>query len=423
MNTVSRGWPAFQRLWVATASANLADGFLLAAVPLIALSLTRDPLVITGLTVVQYIPWLFFSFPAGVLADLRDRTKLMRLANIVRVLVLTSLAIAALLGLLSLPVLFVGVFIMGVAETLYDNTSSAVVPSIVADDQLERANGRLQATYTLANSFIGPPLGGVLAGFAVAAPLFLGAAGYILALVLLLFVPSVRAVGSDEIGAAERGFVGPMRDGWKVFHQSRPLVALCILAAVGNAVSASAYSLVPLFVVDTLKAPASTYGLVLAGGAIGALLGGALGDRVASRVPSGVMLLGTTIASGATLAVLALAAHPIVVSALMAIDGFLIMAQSVVLVSARARLIPDAAMGRVTAVFRSFSLGASVIGAFAGGLAARFASIDVVFVVGGLVLALLAIFLMRPLGTARLQAAIKEVSARPATSATHMEAM
>ncbi len=410
MHSNNPGWPLFRRLWAATAAANLADGFLLAAVPLIALSLTRDPLLITTVTVVQYIPWLFFSFPAGVLADLRDRTSLMRVANAARAVILALLAAAAAAGVLTLPVLFVAVFVAGVAETLYDNTSSAVVPNVVDDDQLERANGRLQATYTLGNSFIGPPLGGMLFALAISAPLLVGAVGYGLAFGLLLLVPKVRASGSDELDAAHRGFVKPMREGWLVFSRSRSLVALCVLAGAGNAVSAGAYSLLPLFVVEDLKAPAATYGLVLAGGAVGAVLGGALGDRIAARLPAGVVLLGSTGISGLVVAAFALSWNPAALAVLMALDGFLIMAQSVVLVSSRARLIPDAAMGRVTAVFRSFSLGASVLGAFFAGVLARITDTSTVFVAGGVALVFLAVSLLRPLGGQRLAHDIERIS-------------
>lgn len=411
MRTGDRGWTAFRRLWAATAAANVADGFLLAAVPLIALTLTRDPLLIAGLAAMQYVPWLLFSLPVGVLADLGDRTRLMRIANLVRVATLVCLTVLALLGFLSLPVLYVAVLIMGLAETLYDNTSSAVVPSIVDDDVLERANGRLQATYTLGNSFVGPPLGGLLFGLAVAAPLAFGAGGYTVALVLLLFLPSLRAQRSAETGGGDHRVLSSMAEGWRIFRGSRSLVSLCVLAGVGNAVSAAAYGLLPLLLVEQLGAPSSVYGLVLAGGAVGAVSGGWLGDRVAARVPPGAILLGTTVASGLTVACFAVVPNPVLLAALMAVDGFIVMTQSVVLVSSRARLIPDAAMGRVTALFRSLSMGAAVVGGLAGGLLAKFTTINLVFAIGGALLVVLAVALSRPLRTARLRAEIADARA------------
>lgn len=407
------GWLTFRRLWMATAAANVADGFLLAAVPLLALTLTRDPLLIAGLTAMQYVPWLLFSLPAGVLADLHDRTRLMRLANLVRIVTLAALAVLAGLGELDLPVLYVGVLVMGMAETLYDNTSSAVVPSIVEDRVLERANGRLQATYTLGNSFIGPPLGGLLFGLAIAAPLAFGALGYAVAFVLLLLLPSLRARSHEPERSEPSGVMTATLEGWLIFRRSGALVALCVLAGVGNAVSASAYGLIPLVLVQRLEAPASVYGLVLAGGAVGAVLGGWLGDRIAARFPPGAILIGTTAVSAGVIACFAVAPKPIVLALLMALDGFLVMTQSVVLVSTRARLIPEAAMGRVTALFRSFSLGAGVVGGLAGGLLARSTSISAVYLAGGVLLLALSFGLAKRLSSAALRTEIASARRQP----------
>ena len=407
------GWETFRRLWIATAAANVADGFLLAAVPLLALTLTRDPLLIAGLTAMQYVPWLLFSLPAGVLADLHDRARLMWLANLVRILALTALALLAGFQLLSLPVLYVGVLVLGLAETLYDNTSSAVVPSIVEDRLLERANGRLQATYTLGNSFVGPPLGGLLFGLAIAAPLAFGALGYAVAFALLLLLPSLRAPTADPDENGPSGVMTATKEGWLIFRRSKALVALCVLAGVGNAVSAAAYGLIPLVLVQRLDAPPSLYGLVLAGGAVGAVLGGLLGDRVAARFPPGAILIGTTAVSAAVIACFAVVPHPIALAVLMALDGFLVMTQSVVLVSTRARLIPAVAMGRVTALFRSFSLGAGVVGGLAGGLLARGTSIGTVYLAGGALLLALSVRLARRLGSAALRAEIASARPRP----------
>ncbi len=71
----------------------------------------------------RYVPWLLFLLPSGVLADLHDRTLLMRIANLVRILTLTGLALLAGFGQLNLPLVYAGVLVMGLAETLYDNTS------------------------------------------------------------------------------------------------------------------------------------------------------------------------------------------------------------------------------------------------------------------------------------------------------------
>ncbi|MGW0885722.1 MFS transporter [Streptomyces sp. NPDC002671] len=141
--------------------------------------------------------------------------------------------------------------------------------------------------------------------------------------------------------------------------------------------------------VERLDASPSTFGLVLTGGAVGAFLGGMYGDRVGKLTRPGTTLLWTTVVSGAATAAVGLADHVVALSALMALDGFVVVTQSVIAVSLRARLIPDHMLGRVTAVFRTLSTGASALGAVLGGLLARALGLSWPFIiVGAIVIAL-----------------------------------
>jgi MFS family permease len=71
-------------LWAGTAAANLADGMTLAAAPLRAAGLTRDPLLVSGLVVAQRLRWFLFTLISGVLVDRFDRRKLLVAANAMR---------------------------------------------------------------------------------------------------------------------------------------------------------------------------------------------------------------------------------------------------------------------------------------------------------------------------------------------------
>ncbi|WP_433501781.1 MFS transporter (plasmid) [Sphaerimonospora sp. CA-214678] len=396
-------WRRFQRLWSATATSNLADGILLAATPLVALTLTRDPVAITAITAIQYLPWLLLSIPMGTLADRVDRVLLLRIASIIRAAGVGLLAVGLVTGYLHIAMLYGLALVFGIAETLYDNTSSALVPSIVADHQLERANGRLQATYTVANSFVGPPLGSGLFALAIAAPFALGAVGYAAAFLLMLMLPIARRKTAHD-GPAPR-FLEDLREGVRGFAKSSMLIALCMLFSVGNLVSSATYSLLSLTVVERLHATPATFGLVLAGGAVGAFLGGVFGDRVGAITRPGTTLVWTTVVSGLATASLGWVDSVVALSALMAVDGFVVMAQSVVAVSLRARLIPDHMQGRVIAAFRTLSTGASALGAVAGGLLARAVGLSWPFFIGGGVLVVLGPVLFRWLSNDRIAAA------------------
>lgn len=106
--------------------------------------------------------------------------------------------------------LCVASLLLGCAEVLRDNTAQSLMPSVVRRDQLEKANGRLWAAETTMNSFVGPPLGGLLVAVALALP-FLFNAGLLAVSAAMVFALagsfSARAVGdraSDRSTGAVR---------------------------------------------------------------------------------------------------------------------------------------------------------------------------------------------------------------------------
>ena len=130
-------------------------------------------MLIALIAVAQRLPWLLFSLPAGVITDRVDRRKLMVAMDVVRAAVITAVAVAVLAagdvlptpaeitsgvaddGNLSLYfVLVAAAMLMGMAEVLRDNAAQTFMPSIVAADQLERANGNLWGAEMAMNSLL-----------------------------------------------------------------------------------------------------------------------------------------------------------------------------------------------------------------------------------------------------------------------------
>src|SRR6478735_11995441 len=154
----------FGKLWTAAAFSNLADGLGRTAVPLIATTLTRDPLAISVIGALAFLPWLIFGLPAGMIVDRFDRRIVMAVANTVRGGAALALAVFTVTGTLSIWALFAGTLVFGLGETLFDNATNAVIPGVVKREQLDRANGWMQAAQVTIDSFIATPIGGVLFG-------------------------------------------------------------------------------------------------------------------------------------------------------------------------------------------------------------------------------------------------------------------
>src|SRR6478609_2204842 len=90
-----------RRFWTllsASFLANLSDGIFQIALPLLAVSVTKEPGLVAGVTVASRLPWLVFALIAGALADRLDRRRTMVLVDAGRVILLGGLTIAVVAG-------------------------------------------------------------------------------------------------------------------------------------------------------------------------------------------------------------------------------------------------------------------------------------------------------------------------------------
>ena len=175
---------------------NLADGVFKVALPLLAIRITRSPALVAGVQLVQTAPWLLGALHIGALVDRIDRRRAMVLANAARSAFVAVPAILVAFDAGGCGCSTWQPLGTGVAEVFYDTAGQSMLPSIVARDQLDRANGRLFAVELGAQEFAGPPLAGVLVAVALAVPLAASAGLWVIALALLATLPGASALGA-----------------------------------------------------------------------------------------------------------------------------------------------------------------------------------------------------------------------------------
>src|SRR5215218_6090126 len=122
-----------RRLIAASACSNLADGALQTVMPLVALSITRDPGAFATVALVGRLPWLLVALPAGALVDRWDRRRTMLLVNAGRVALLGTLTVVVAGSGQQLWMLCAVAFVLGVGETLFDTAGQSIVPTLVRD--------------------------------------------------------------------------------------------------------------------------------------------------------------------------------------------------------------------------------------------------------------------------------------------------
>ncbi|MEU4742897.1 MFS transporter [Actinosynnema sp. NPDC023658] len=383
----------FTRLWWSQGLSNLGDGLVLAAVPLLAVVVTRDPLLIGGITVAQFLPWLVFTLPAGALADRIDRRLIMFWGNLVRAVGFGLLVLTLVTDLRSIVVLYVAVFLAGTAETLVDNAALTVPPRLVERKDLERANGRLFATQSAINSFIGPPAGAAL--FALSAVLVFSTSAGLFALAALAAVtlPRMLPTASDTSGSRHSPgeVVRSIKEGWSFFWQHRLLRRVAFISASINFFSSATTSLLVLLATGPLGVPASWYGFFIAVPAVGAIVGSLIAAKVVPAIGGGLVTWLAALGPAASYAALGLSTNIVLIEAFMFFAAVATALNQIVVSTLRQAAVRDELLGRVTAAYRLIVLGAVPVGALFGGAVARWRGTEATFVVSAIGLTIAAI--------------------------------
>lgn len=396
----------FWRLLIASAVSNLGDGIVRTAIPLLAITLTRDPLLVGALTSLSFLPWLLFAIPSGALVDRMDRRRAMSSANLVRAGVVTMLVAAIAIDQVSLVLLYIVTFVLGVAETVYDSASRAMLPQVVRRDQLDRANGPLSSAEVVTQAFLAAPAGSLLFAWLVIAPFVSAAVAYLLAALLILsIVGNLRPARDGRAQTGSTTIRADIREGLRWLRGHELLRGLAVIVGLVAAAETMADSLLVLYVVDTLGLPESAFGVFLVSFGVGGLLGGLAAARIAAKLGRiATLVLSSAVTGGAAIGI-GLTSNVWVGAAFFGAVALSVSVFNVLSISLRQALIPEQLFGRVQGAYRTLVWGLIPIGALLGGVVARLTSVPATFVISGVLQVVLAILLWRLLRRHRLQIA------------------
>ncbi len=357
---------AYWRLWWAVGIDNIGDGAFAAAVPLLAVTITRDPRLVSVVSAATYLPWLLLSLPGGALVDRHDRVGLMWRSQAIQAVIVSAVAVLAALGHIGIPVLAITAFGLGACEVVFANAAQAILPDLVAKPLLHKANGNQQTITTIGQQFLGPPIGSLLFAVAVALPFGLDAGSFALSAALLATLPRHGRRHAEH---------PPMRTaiaaGLRWLARHRLLRTLAILLGVNTFCFQLGAATLVLLATQTLHLSARGYGLLLAGAALGSLLGGLLNARVVQQIGALPALLTALGANAVIFVGIGLSPNAVVLAALLAGNGFVTTLWNIVTVSLRQQIVPSELLGRVNSVYRMLGWGLIPLGALTGGLVAH----------------------------------------------------
>lgn len=379
----------FRWLWAGSTAGNLADGIAFVAIPLVATTLTSSPTLIAGLSLAYSLVRMLLVVPIGVLVDRIDRRLLMWAPNVIRGGVLLALSTAFAVGAGSLPLLYAAFMLVGVLEVAADNAAISVLPDLVADEDLDRANGRIATAQLVADEFVGPPFGGFLFALAVAAPLAATGALYAAAGLLFLALPrrSPRIAEDADPQARPPVMWRAAAEGARWIRGRQLLLGLAVTGGLASVAYMMTFSILVLYATDLLALDAPGYGLLLAVSSLGGLLGSLVAAKLRAsfgyqRVIPGALALGAVTMGG-----LYLTENAIVAALLLAAYILHVTVWNILVVSLRQRLVPEPLRGRTNSLFKLAGLVGLVMGAAIAGPLAEYAGLAAPFGVAALIFA------------------------------------
>jgi MFS family permease len=237
------------------------------------------------------LPVFLFSLPAGALADIVDRRRMLMTIQAVMAILAAALGIVVLAGEITATGLLAFTFALGICAALLAPVWQAIVPSLLPKAELAPAIA-LNSVGINVSRAIGPALGGaVIVAMGVAWPFLLNAVSFLAVISAVLW--GRPAPAPKRHLPAER-FWNAMRAGVRYARSSSPLKAT-LVRAVGFFVFASAYwALLPLIVRERLAGSAQLYGVMVACIGAGAVAGALLLPRIRERLgPDRLVAMGT----------------------------------------------------------------------------------------------------------------------------------
>lgn len=386
--------------WVIASSAvsNLGDGIGKVAFPLLGATLTREPVLIAGLSATAFLPWLLFAVLSGALVDRVDRRRAVILANLTRAGVVGVLGTLLLFDAVAIWQVYLAALLVGTVETVADSASNALIPSVVNRNRLEGANSRLQAAELLGQNFLGGPIGSATFALFAAAPFLLNSAGFIVAAAVMLgLAGNYRPAGEPNVRVPR--LRQDLAEGFR-WLRTQPLVRTLVLIVGAVAFTSElAQSLLVLYALEDAGLSEATFGVFALVGGIGGLVGAALTARLTAWLSRSVVLVGSLCLCAVGFGGMGLFPNAVAAGVLFGLFGVGVIIVNVILGTLRHALVPSRLLGRVIGVWRTVAWGAVPLGALAGGvLAELLGNARSVFLVSGgaqLLLAVGVIFVLR----------------------------
>jgi len=358
----------FWRFWVGQTISNLGSSFTLFALPLLVFKLTGSPLNLGLITAFEFLPYLFFGLILGAWVDRVDRRRMMIATDVARAVVIASIVVLAGLDMLAVWWIYAVGFINSTLKICFDAGEFAAIPSLVGSDDLIKANGLIQASYSAA-LFFGPLMAGALLAVApIQTVLLFDALSFLASALMLALVRSsfnTTGGGEETLTSLRQDVVEGLR-----YVLSHPILRnISIMMALINFLAATTQTQLVLFAKERFGASDAQVGFLYSAGALGIVVLSLAAGPVRERVSFSKAALGGLMVYGLLITGLPFTGRFWLALPVWALAcGFGIFF-NINTSSLRQAIVPNQLLGRIMSIAAVLAWSAIPLGSLLGGLA------------------------------------------------------
>jgi MFS family permease len=339
----------FLRLWIGQGTSFVGDAVSMVALVVLVVEITGSASAVGGALVARLLPTIASPL-AGVIADRVDRRVVLVAGDLARAVLVLGLVFAR-----DLATIYVLVFLMGLARTVFNPTVRAAFPSVVGGGNLTRANALIAGTFST-SIMVGPALGGLLvASIGVDAAFLADAVTYLISAILLSTVPLPHPRRESE---EQTGFVRDLRSGFGYLLGARVPLAI-VVGAFLTILTINATVPAEVFLAkETFGTGDAGYGLLVSLWGGGMVLGSALMAVLGGRINLVLLYFVSIFVGALALAGTGLAPAFVLALGALTVEGVATGIDNVATDTILQERVPDAFLGRVFSIrFLGYSAG------------------------------------------------------------------
>ncbi|MHB8534674.1 MAG: MFS transporter [Sulfuricaulis sp.] len=297
--------PVYRALWIATLASNVGTWMQDVGAAWLMTSLAPSPGMVALVRTASSLPMFLLALPAGALADVVDRRMLLLVTQTWMLLCAASLGALTFAGVTT-PWLLLGMtFALGLGTALNAPAWQAIIPELVAREQVANAVSLNSISINLARS-VGPAIGGVLIATAGPAWTFLLNAASFCGVVIVLY--TWRRPRSESVLPAER-IIGAVNAGLRYVRHAPAVRVLLLRSGVFIIFGSALWALLPSLARFELGRGPAGYGILLGFFGVGAVTGAGMLPRLRARVSVNSLVRGASLVFAVALLLLAWAHH------------------------------------------------------------------------------------------------------------------